>query len=87
MKRLIVAIKDLKLQEYLNLAHVKTKAEAQRHFLTLVKEPKGPIGQYPLDYALHNLGSFNSETGVIESTIPEDITPYTERDAIQKESK
>lgn len=76
MKRL-VAVRDVKLQEYLGVSVVKNDVEGQRHFSAILNHRESRIAQHPRDYQLHELGAIDMESGAI---VPlekvRDITPY-----------
>jgi len=76
----VFAVRDLKSQEYLGLILLKNAEEAQRLFLAcLADDPR--IKRFPKDYAIHDLGGFDTEVGVLEGSPVRDVTPYTEVDA------
>lgn len=76
MIRIIVSVKDVKAQEFVNLVHFKTDMEAMRFYMDALDNKNSPVNKHPEDYQLWNLGSFNTETGAIEALMPRDLTPY-----------
>lgn len=47
-----------------------THGEAERYFDRLCKDPKAMISQYPDDFSLYHLGTFEDSTGLTKS-LPE----------------
>lgn len=64
-KQQLFAIRDQKTEHYTQpwLAH--TPGEAQRNFQRLVDDSNTQVGQFPTDYDLYSLGSYESSTGKI----------------------
>jgi len=77
MRKSIYTIQDVKAKECLNLVMLKNTAEAERFFQAVVENPQSPAARYPRDYKVLCLGSVDSETGEINPSLPEDVTPYT----------
>lgn len=60
----IFAIRDLKANSYDALGAMPTAGLAVRGFVEALAQ-KGPLTQYPEDYSLCELGTFDQATGVI----------------------
>lgn len=86
MNRRVFAVRDVKASEYLGLFLLKTPEEAQRIFLSAVKEDPR-VSKFPRDYAVHELGTFDTELGVLVGAPGRDVTPYSEVDAIVSEAR
>lgn len=65
---IMFAVFDSKAKTYLPPFMLKTEAEAQRAFSTAVNNPQHNIGEYPADYTLFSLGTFDDETGQLLTT-------------------
>lgn len=88
MNRGIYSIKDIKIGEYMNLLHLKNAAEAERYFLMLCGNPQAPMFKAPKDYAIHELGNFDTDSGTIMAArIPRDVTPHSAVDMAIRESE
>lgn len=61
----IFSIKDIKSETYLPLFQARTNPEAIRMFAGSIKNSGTMISDYPSDFELHLLGTFDPETGVI----------------------
>lgn len=69
MKYGIYAVRD-KLAGYMNLAIEGNDAIACRSFGTLVNSGNSVLSASPSDFDLYKLGSYDSESGSIESCTP-----------------
>lgn len=88
MNKGIYSIRDIKIGEYMNLLHLKNAAEAERYFLMLCAEPRAPMFKAPKDYAIHELGNFDTDSGVIMSArVPRDVTPHSAVDMAIRETE
>lgn len=76
MNKIVVSVRDLKSKEYLYLLHFKTPDEAKRFYTDVLKDPRSVINKHPRDYALHQIATFNTESGVMTPQLMEDHTPY-----------
>lgn len=77
MTRLVVSIRDVKVGEYMSLVVVKNVGEAERAFQNLCMEPRSPLHRFPRDYQMHQVGTFNPESGEISGISVKDVTPYS----------
>jgi len=59
----VVAIFDKKTKCFTPPYHSKTKGEALRSFMEIVKNPQTLINKYPEDYTLYLLGEFDDNLG------------------------
>lgn len=78
MLRKVYSVRDVKAAEYLGLVIFKTELEAQRFFLLSVTDKRGTMWRFPRDYVIHEVGTFDTETGVLarREPVPGDVTPY-----------
>jgi len=67
MQHKIYSVRDSKAEVYLQPFLQKTHGEAERSFLRLAKDDKTNVGQFPEDFDLYHVGSFDDQTGVIEN--------------------
>lgn len=81
-KKLLVSIRDVKVGEYLGLVQVRNTAEAERQFMALCMDSKSPMYSFPRDFQMHQVGTFDPESGVIEPCASVDLTPYTRVDEL-----
>lgn len=88
MERRIYSIRDVKIQEQMNLVILKNTAEAERYFIMAVSDTRGPIAKHPKDYAIYDLGGIETETGaIVPIGIPKDVTPHSAVDRIMGDYK
>lgn len=66
MKKVLVAIKDNKVG-FLNCSCFDSLEAAQRDFLSLFKPGSSKCADFPEDYDLYSVGSFDSNSGFISS--------------------
>lgn len=81
VNRKVYSWKDVKAEEQMNLLFHKTKAEAQRLFLSAM-ERDTKFASFARDYRLLYVGDFDLETAELVGRLPEDQTPYSEVEAI-----
>lgn len=76
---IVVGLRDLKLSEYIQVFVLRAPGEAKRIFLEGIKNPNTPLGKYPADFTIHELGLFDGETGRITvHDVAVDLTPYSD---------
>lgn len=74
----IYGVKDVKINEILNVIMLKNAAEAERFFIMLVQDPRSPHHKAPKDYIIMELAAIDSETGELaRGKIPRDVTPHS----------
>jgi hypothetical protein len=61
------SIQDQKAQLFHPPYFTQTYGEAERIFTTIVNDPNNQISQYPEDFNLYHLGTYNDETGKMSS--------------------
>jgi hypothetical protein len=66
MKKLIVTLKDDKLEVYNQPVFIRNKGEAARMMEEMVQDPKSPLSKYPNDFALYEIGTWDEDTGTIQ---------------------
>lgn len=66
MQLKIYSIRDSKADLYNPPFYQKTHGEAERSFAQLTKDSKSTISQFPEDYDLYYLGTYDDLTGKIE---------------------
>lgn len=69
MKLQIYSIRDLKGSMYNVPFFQPTHGTAERSFNELIRDPQSLVHKYPADYELFHVGTFDDETGRIE-TLP-----------------
>ena len=62
----LYSIRDAKAEAYGNPFTQKTKGEALRSFMTAVNDPKTTLHQYPEDFDLYQIGTWNDQNGKID---------------------
>lgn len=79
----VYSIRDIKASEYLGLVLFGTVAEAQRFFLLTITDRRGTMWKFPKDYAIHEVGTYDVQTGVVSrrEPVPADVTPYSAVDS------
>lgn len=83
MIRNLYSIRDVKINELLNVVVLKNEAEAHRWFIMAVCDQRGPVAKAPKDYNMLHLGTIDTETGaIVPIGIPRDCTPHTAVDQI-----
>lgn len=65
MQLKLYSVRDSKGEVYSPPFLAKTPGEAERSFHGLVKDPKTQVGQYPEDYDLYQIGTFDDVAGKI----------------------
>lgn len=69
------SIRDSKASIFNPPFYKKTHGEAERDFTTLCKDEKSTCAQYPEDFDLYFLGTYDDQTGVFKSLdTPQHIT-------------
>lgn len=62
----IFTIRDSKAEVFNTPFYAKTHGEAERSFSQLVRDPKSTVSQFPEDYDLYYLGTYDDQTGKAE---------------------
>lgn len=70
MIKIIVAVKDQAVEFYGNPFVVHTKMEAIRSFIGEVQNKESMMNKSPQDYDLFQLGTYDTETGMIKGHEP-----------------
>jgi len=65
MEKKIFAIRDSKSESYNQPFFNHTHGEAERNFAQLASDPKSTVNQFPEDFDLFYLGTYNDQTGEI----------------------
>lgn len=74
MELKIYSIRDLKAETYNAPFYQPTHGLAERYFQNLVKDDKSQLHQYPDDFDLFHLGTYNTDTGRFKTLdIPQHI--------------
>lgn len=83
MEKRVYSIRDIKAGEYLGLVLFGTESEAQRFYLLTITDRRGTMWKFPRDYAIHEVGVFDVQTGVVRrrEPVPGDVTPYSAIDS------
>lgn len=66
----VFAVYDTKAVCYMNPFFMSTNGMAVRGFMSLVNDKNSTVSQYPTDYMLFEIGSFDDVKGVLEPLIP-----------------
>lgn len=64
---LIFAVRDVKSESYLSLITLATKGLALRGFAEACSDARSPLAQYPSDFMLYELGTYDPSSGRIEA--------------------
>lgn len=67
MKKIIFGVKDLKVSEFINFYPENSAIDAQRAFISAVRDKNTKMGQFPEDYEVHEIGSFESVVAKFEN--------------------
>lgn len=70
MKLLLLSVYDSKVGAHVEIFTQRSKGEALRGFETAVNDGKSPLSNHPADFALMELGSVDTDTGVVTSLSP-----------------
>lgn len=68
MELKMYCVRDSKAEIYNNPFFSITHAEAERTFQSAVRDPKTKVGQYPEDFDLYYVGTYDDNTGKIMPT-------------------
>ena len=69
MKLKIFAIYDSKIKDFANPFYLHHEGEAIRGFTEIVNDPSTKLNKYPEDFALFELGTYESTTAHFENLI------------------
>lgn len=67
MELRVYTIRDAKGEVFHPPFYKKTHGEAERDFQTLVRDGKSQVNQYPEDFDLYYLGTYDDYTGKLSS--------------------
>nr|QJB18987.1 MAG: nonstructural protein [Microvirus sp.] len=67
MEHKVYSIRDAKGEIFHTPFYSKTHGEAERNFNQLVNDNKSTVSQFPDDYDLYYLGTYNDQTGLVSS--------------------
>lgn len=73
MDQIIVAVHDRQLTAYMRPFVAQTRGQAIRSFRDEVNRVGSDMHQHPEDYELHQVGTWDENTGTIEGLKPEQI--------------
>lgn len=59
------AIFDKGINAYAQPFFCRARGEALRNFIEACNDPKSPLHNYPIDYALVRIGSWDDATGIV----------------------
>lgn len=75
MELKVYSIRDSKGEIFNSPFYKKTHGEAERDFTTLVRDEKSMPGQYPQDFDLYYLGTYDDVKGIFNTLdTPQHIT-------------
>ena len=63
----LFSIRDQKSEAFGTPFYQATHGEAERNFRTLVNDNKSTVSQYPDDFDLYYLGTFDDNTGKVQT--------------------
>lgn len=72
------AVFDVKSKLFSNVHLLQSDGVAIRSFSTACENKDTEFNKFPEDYSLYRLGTFNIETGLLESETPKQICNATE---------
>lgn len=67
MQLKMFSVRDQKAQIFNPPFYAHTPGEAERNFTRLAKDPQSTINQFPEDYDLYEIGSYDDQTGHVQS--------------------
>lgn len=67
MEQKMYSIRDAKAEIYHVPFYNKTHGEAERNLKQLLNDEKSSISQYPEDFDLYYIGTYDDQTGVIKA--------------------
>lgn len=67
MTKKLVAVRDVKADAFGSPMDVPTEGLAIRMFMEACGNPKGDLARYPNDYMLYEIGSYDPNSGLVES--------------------
>jgi len=70
MKLRAFAVRDGKVEQFFPPFFQQTPGQAQRSFTDLINEPKHEFARHPLDYALYEVGTFETDSGELLHGVP-----------------
>lgn len=73
MKMEIYAVRDSAVAGYMRPFFVQTRAVAMRSIVDALGDPETTLSRFPSHYSLWYLGTFDDQSGCIESIPPEHI--------------
>lgn len=73
MKLKVFSVRDAATEVFTRPFFMLTKAEAIRTFAKEANEPESNLSNYPLDYELYYLGTFDQDSGKFTSEHPENL--------------
>lgn len=77
MKLKIFSVYDTKAEFYHPPFFFRTNGEALRVWMDLANDRSNQIGQYPQDFVLFEIGTFDPQTGSVEPCDPANISHGT----------
>lgn len=69
----VFAIYDAKVGAFGHPIFVRSEGEAVRSFTTVVRQPGSQIHEFPQDFALYALGSFDEKEGLFNCGQPRQV--------------
>lgn len=67
---LLISLLDRKANAFLKPVAAGSEAEAIRSIQMTLKQPEGLLSQFPEDFAVYEVGSFDVRSGELTPTIP-----------------
>lgn len=69
---ILVSVYDTKAAAHLNIATLRTPAEAIRQFEQAARDPKSQFYQFPSDFVLKQVGEYDEFSGIV-TPVPHSI--------------
>jgi len=66
MQTRVYSIRDAKAEVFNQPWFAKTHGEAERNFAQLSRDSKSMVAQFPEDYDLYYIGTYDDQTGLID---------------------
>lgn len=63
---ILVSVYDTKAKAHLNIATLRTQAEAIRQFESACRDPKSQFAQFPSDFILKQVANYDEISGIVE---------------------
>lgn len=69
---LLFALMDQKTETFLGLFAARTRGEAERSYLEILRSEGTLVQKYPQDFPLYEIGTYNERTGEVRPLVSDD---------------